>query len=87
MVKNLPAMWEDGWGSIPDLGRCPEDGHGNPLQYSGLENPMDGGAWWAAVHGVAQSRTRLKRLSSSSSSKDLKYTVVLNSANNNLGLP
>ena len=38
-----------------------------PLQYSCLENPMDGGAWWAAVHGVTQSRTRLKRLSSSSS--------------------
>ena len=41
---------------------------GNPLQYSCLQNPMDGGAWWAAVYGVAQSRTRLKRLSSSSSS-------------------
>ena len=43
-------------------------GSGTPLQYSCLENPMDGGAWWAAVYGVAQSRTRLKRLSSSSSS-------------------
>ena len=43
------------------------EGNGNPLQYSRLENPMDGGAWWAAVYGVAQSRTRLKRLSSSSS--------------------
>ena len=41
---------------------------GNPLQCSCLENPRDGGAWWAAVYGVAQSRTRLKRLSSSSSS-------------------
>ena len=41
--------------------------NGNPLQCSGLENPMDGGAWWAAVFGVAQSRTRLKRLSSNSS--------------------
>ena len=41
--------------------------NGTPLQYSCLENPMDGGAWWAAVHGVARSRTRLKRLSSSSS--------------------
>ena len=41
--------------------------NGNPLQCSCLENPRDGGAWWAAVHGVAQSRTRLKRLSSSSS--------------------
>ena len=42
-------------------------GNGAPLQYSCLENPMDGGAWWAAVYGVVQSRTRLKRLSSSSS--------------------
>ena len=44
------------------------EGNGTPLQYSCLENPMDGGAWWAAVYGVAQSRTRLKRLSNSSSS-------------------
>ena len=46
--------------------------NGNPLQCSCLENPRDGGAWWAAVYGVAQSRTRLKRLSSSSSSKKHK---------------
>ena len=45
------------------------EGNGNPLQCSCLENPRDGGAWWAAVYGVAQSRTRLKRLSSSSSSR------------------
>ena len=45
------------------------EGNGNPLQCSCLENPRDGGAWWAAVYGVAQSRTRLKRPSSSSSSK------------------
>ena len=44
------------------------EGNGNPLQCSCLENPRDGGAWWAPVYGVAQSRTRLKRLSSSSSS-------------------
>ena len=44
------------------------EGNGNPLQCSCLENPKDGGAWWAAIYGVAQSRTRLKRLSSSSSS-------------------
>src|SRR5574340_764159 len=43
------------------------EGNDNPLQYSCLENPRDGGAWWAAVYGVAQSRTRLKQLSSSSS--------------------
>ena len=42
---------------------CIGEGNGNPLQYSCLENPRDGGAWWAAVSGVAQSRTRLKRLS------------------------
>ena len=47
---------------------CIAEGNGNPLQCSCLENPRDRGAWWAAVYGVAQSRTRLKRLSSSSSS-------------------
>ena len=47
---------------------CIGEGNGNPLQCSCLENPRDWGAWWAAVSGVAQSRTRLKRLSSSSSS-------------------
>ena len=47
---------------------CIGEGNGSPLQYSCLENPKDGGAWWAAVYGVTQSRTRLKRLSSSSSS-------------------
>ena len=47
------------------------EGNGNPLQCSCLENPRDGGAWWAAVYGVAQSRTRLKRLSSSSGSMQL----------------
>ena len=46
------------------------EGNGNPLQCFCLENPRDGGAWWAAVYGVAQSRTRLKQLSSSSSSND-----------------
>ena len=46
---------------------CIGEGNGNPLQCSCLENPRDGGAWWAAFYGVAQSRTRLKRLSSSSS--------------------
>ena len=43
------------------------EGNGNTLQYSCLENPRDKGAWWAAIYGVAQSRTQLKRLSSSSS--------------------
>ena len=50
---------------------CIGEGNGNPLQCSCLENPRDGGAWWAAVSGVAQSWTRLKRLSSSSNSSNL----------------
>ena len=53
---------------------CTGDGNGNPLQCSCLENPRDGGAWWAAVYGVAQSRTRLKQRSSSSSSNPLQYS-------------
>ena len=55
---------------------CIGEGNGNPLQCSCLENPRDGGAWWAAIYGVAQSRTRLKRLSSPSSSSSpwLKLT-------------
>ena len=46
-------------GSIPGSGRFPREENGNPLQYSCLENPMDGGAWWATVHGVTQSWTPL----------------------------
>ena len=46
-------------GSIPGLGRSSGEGNGSPLQYSCLENPMDRGAWQAAVHGVAESRTQL----------------------------
>ena len=45
-------------GSIPGSGRAPGEGNGNPLQYSCLDNPMDGGAWWAIVHEVAKSQTR-----------------------------
>ena len=56
MVKNLPAKAGDS-GSIPGLGRSPEEGNGNPLQHSGLGHPMDRGAWQATVHGVAKSRT------------------------------
>ena len=50
------------------------EGNGSPLQCSCLENPRDGGAWWAAVYGITQSRTRLKRLSSSSSSEVMSKT-------------
>ena len=46
-------------GSIPGSGKSPGEGNGNPLLYSCLENPMEGGAWWATVHGVAKSRKRL----------------------------
>ena len=49
----MQEMQEDA-GSIPGSGRSPRGGHGNPLQYSCLENPMDRGAWWAVVHGVAE---------------------------------
>ena len=59
MVKNLHANAGDirDMGSIPGSGRSPGGGHGNPLQYSCLKNPMDRGAWWATVHGVAKSGT------------------------------
>ena len=65
LVENLPDNAGDiidvGW--IPGLGRSPGGRHGNPLQYSCLENPMDREAWWATVHGVAKSWTWLKQLS------------------------
>ena len=51
-------------GSIPELGTSPGEGNDNPLQYSCLENPMDGGAWEAAAHGVAKSWTRLSDFTS-----------------------
>ena len=62
VVKNLPASAGDirDAGSIPGSGRSPRGGHGNPLQSSCLQNPMDRGAWWDAVQGVAKSWTRLK---------------------------
>ena len=55
---------------------CIGEGNGNPLQCSCLENPRDGGAWWAAVYGVALIRTQLKRLSSSSSSSKMSQITV-----------
>ena len=65
VVKNMSANAEDirDVGSIPGLGRSPGGGHGKPLQYSCLENPMDREARWATVHRVTQSQTQLKRLS------------------------
>ena len=58
VVKNLPANAGDATdsGSVPGLRRCPAEGHGNPLQYSSLENPMDRGAWQATVQWVEKSQ-------------------------------
>ena len=68
VVKNPPANSGDirDEGSIPGSGRSPGGGHGNPLQYSCLKNPMDRGAWW--VHGVAKSQTQLS---------DFTFTLLL----------
>ena len=65
VVKKEPANAGDirKMGSIPELGRSPGRGHGNPLQYSCLENPMNRGAWLATVHRLTKSQTRLKWLS------------------------
>ena len=65
VVKNPPANAGDArdMSSIPGLGRSPGGGHGNPLQYSCLENPMDRGAWWATIHRVAKSWIRMRQLS------------------------
>ena len=65
VVKNPSASARDvrDVGSSPGSGRFPGGGHGNPLQYSCLENPMDRGAWQATVHRVTKSQTQLKRLS------------------------
>ena len=61
VVKNLPVNAGDNrdMGLISGLGRSPGEGNGNPLQYSCLENTMNGEAWWATVHGVAKSQTQL----------------------------
>ena len=61
VVKNLPANAGDTGdsGLIPGSTRSPGGGNGNALQYSCLKSPMDRGAWWAAVHGIAESQTRL----------------------------
>ena len=65
VVKNLPANagGTRNTGSITGLGRAPEVANGNPLQYSCLGNPLHRGSWRATVHGVTESRTRLKQLS------------------------
>ena len=62
VVKNPLANGGDARdaGSISGLGRCPGEGNGNSLQYSCLENSMDGGAWWGTVHGVTKSQRQLR---------------------------
>ena len=68
-VKNLPASAGDAgdMDSIPGLGRCPGVGNGNPLQDSCLGNPMDKGAWWATVHGVAKESDKTEQLNNDNS--------------------
>ena len=75
VVKNPPAIAEDirNMGSVPGLERSPGGGHGNPLQYSCLENPMDRGTWWATVHGVTTSHTRLKCFSTQIDFRAVKF--------------
>ena len=63
-------------GSIPGLGWSPGEGNGNPLQYSCLENPMDGGAWWAVVHGVTKSQTRLRDFTFTCPDREMAIYVI-----------
>ena len=68
VVKNSPANAKDA-GLTPGLGRSPEEGNGNPLQYSSLGNPRDRGAWWATVHWVTKSWTWLGDWTTTTKSK------------------
>ena len=78
VVKNLAANAGDlgSEDSIPGSGRSPGGGHGNPLQYSCLENLTDGGSWWVKVHRVARSWTRLKRLNTHAPGKGVTRIVI-----------
>ena len=82
VVKNLSANARDirDAGLIPGSGRSPGGGHGNPLQYSCRENPVDRGDWWAAAHGVTKSWTRLEGLTQHStiySQPGMRTQVIL----------
>ena len=66
--------------SVPGSGRSPGEGNGNTLQYSCLENPMDGGAWWATVHGVTKSRTQLSDFTSLNVSWDRVISPTVSKA-------
>ena len=71
----MSACYVGDLGMIPGLGISPGEGNGNPLQYSCLKNPMDGGAWWAIVHGVAKSRIRLSNFTSLPIGEYLKISL------------
>ena len=79
MVKNLPASAGDlrDMGLIPGSGRSPGGGHGNPLQYSCLENPLDRGAWQAVVHRVAKNWPQWKQLSTAQHYKVVQGCVCM----------
>ena len=81
MVRNSFASAGDvrDAGLIPGSRRSPGGGHGNPFQYSFLEDPMDRGAWWARVHRVTQSWIRLKRLSMDACMSDLWMSKIIDS--------
>ena len=75
MVKNPPAMQET-LGLIPESGRSLEEGNGNPLQYSCLENLMDRGAWWAAVHEFAKRHAERLTLLFSHTDKKQEFDIM-----------
>ena len=85
LVKNLPAMGDPD--SIPGLGRSPGGGHGNPFQYSCLENPMDKGAWWAPVYGGHKESDTTEQLSTAHHTidhrnlacHDISYNIIYTS--------
>ena len=76
MVKNQPANSGD-LRSIPGSGRFPGEGNGNPLQYSRLGNPMDGGAWWATVHRVTKSQAQLSNWTTAITTTEHKENIKL----------
>ena len=88
MVQNVPANAGDirDTGLIPGSGRSTGGGHGNPLQYSWLENPMDREAWRAIVHGVVKSRTQLKQISGGDDGCNILYNLTVDTIINILFL-
>ena len=80
-LRNLYTMFHNGCSNFHTHQHHTGEGNGTPLRYSCLENPMDGGACWAAIYGVAQSRTWLKRRSSSSSSSTIQELSFLHTLN------